>query len=332
MQHSSFRRGLAAAILALAALGTGAAARAADIRIALDSPPDKQRSGSYVYASALGDALKVAGWGVKELPVNSIGGEAERLDQTSQGLLEINMADLNRAGQVDKLIFGYRLPYLFDSLAHMDKATAASGLLEKINAGLEKKGILVLSLVPVGSGLGIFNTKRAVTSPDDIAGLRLRALDESQLQLFKAWGANGVVITMPEVANALQTGIADGYINPPFVPFLFGHTDILKFYTDATVTVPLRIAMVSADWYKGLKAADKKALTEAVAKADKTNRDWATNSDGEAIAQLQKAGVKVDKLTAAGREKFVTLSRTTYDTLLPADQVKIFTDAAAKAK
>jgi TRAP-type C4-dicarboxylate transport system substrate-binding protein len=32
------------------------------------------------------------------------------------------------------------------------------------------------------------------------------------MKLFRSWGTNGVVITMPEVANALRTGIASGYI------------------------------------------------------------------------------------------------------------------------
>ena len=85
------------------------------------------------------------------------------------------------------------------------------------------KGARVVSLVAVGGGTGIFNTKHEITKPDDMADLRMRGLDENQMKLFRSWGTNGVVITMPEVANALQTGIASGYINPPFVPFLFGH-------------------------------------------------------------------------------------------------------------
>jgi TRAP-type C4-dicarboxylate transport system substrate-binding protein len=70
------------------------------------------------------------------LPVNSIGGEAERLDQTTQGLLEVNLADLARAAQLNKLTFGFSMPYLFDSLAHLDKADAAGGLLAKVNEGV----------------------------------------------------------------------------------------------------------------------------------------------------------------------------------------------------
>ena len=75
-----------------------------------------------------GDHLKSAGFTVKELPVNSIGGEAERLDQTTQGLLEVNLADLARAAQLNKLTFGFSMPYLFESLAHLgaaDDPTAA---------------------------------------------------------------------------------------------------------------------------------------------------------------------------------------------------------------
>jgi TRAP-type C4-dicarboxylate transport system substrate-binding protein len=141
------------------------------------------------------------------------------------------MADLARSAQLNKLTFGFGLPYLYDSLAHLDRADAAGGLLAKVNEGVTPKGARVVALVAVGGGTGIFNTKREISKPDDMADLRMRGLDENQMKLFKSWGTNGVVITMPEVANALQTGIASGYINPPFVPFLFGHGAILKYYT-----------------------------------------------------------------------------------------------------
>lgn len=315
---------------ALAALPSLAAAQ--EVKIALDSPADKQRSGSYVFAAALGEHLKANGFTVKELPVNSIGGEAERLDQTTQGLLEVNMADLARAGQLSKFTFGFAAPYLFDSLTHLDKAAAQGKLLDRVNAGTVPKGARVVALVAVGGGTGIFNTKRAITRPEDMADLRIRALDENQLKIFKAWGTNGVVITMPEVANALQTGIAHGYINPPFVPFMFGHADILKFYTPANVSQALRVAMVSEDWYKGLKPDRKKAFDDGVAKALVANRAWVEASDAQALAQLQKAGVTITPLTADGKAKFQELSKTAYTAILSADEIKLFIDAAAGAR
>jgi TRAP-type C4-dicarboxylate transport system substrate-binding protein len=316
---------LAAAVTLAAAMGARA-----EVKIALDSPPDPQRSGTFVFASALAEHLKANGTAVRLLPVNTIGGEAERLDQASQGLLEVNMADLARAAQLEKQMFGFFAPYLFDSVEHFDRTLANSELLKRMNETMSKKGVRVVALVLVGGGTGIFNTKKPITKPEDLKDLRIRALDENQMKLFRAWGTNGVVITMPEVANALQTGIADGYINPPFVPFLFGHASILKHYTDASVTLPLRVAMVSDDWYKKLADKDRKTIDEGIAKAVAANRAWVKDSDKAALEQLTKAGVKITSLTPEGRARFKELSLSSYTAILTQDQIQPFIDAAAK--
>ena len=313
-------------------LALASSAGAQEVKIALDSAPDLARSGSYVFAKALSDHLKGAGFSVKELPVNAIGGEAERLDQTTQGLLEVNLADLARAAQLNKLTFGFSMPYLFESLAHLDKADASGGLLAKVNEGVIPKGARVVALMAVGGGTGIFNTKREIHKPDDMADLRIRALDENQMKLFKAWGTNGVVITMPEVASALQTGIASGYINPPFVPFLFGHGSILKFYTAANVSQPLRVAMVSEDWYKKLAPERKAAFDAGVAKAVAANREWVKTSDAQAFEQLTKAGIKITQLTPENRKVFQDRSRESWGAILTPAEVKLFVDASAKAR
>jgi TRAP-type transport system periplasmic protein len=307
-------------------------AGAAEIKIAQDCPPDPQRCGTHVFASTLAQHLRANGMQVKEMPVNSIGGEAERLDQTTQGLLEVNMADLARAAQLDKTMFGFTAPYLFDSVEHLDRAVQQSGLLDRINTNLAKKGVRVVALVPVGGGNGLFSTKQAITKPEDMANQRMRALDEAQLKLFQAWGSSGVVITMPEVATALQTGTAHGYVNPPFVPFMFGHNDILKHYTDAKVNPPLRVAMVSEEWYKRLSAADRKVFDEGAAKAAAANRAWVGPSDSAAIAQLEKAGITVTRLTPEARARFRDLSRPVWTALLTSQEIQPSIDAAEKTR
>jgi len=319
-------------LAAAVALALFAPSAQAQVKIALDCPPDPTRCGTYVFAKALSEHLNANGMTTREVPVNAIGGEAERLDQTSQGLLEVNMADLARAGQLEKLIFGFFAPYMFDSVEHLDRVIATSDILQRINAGTTKKGVRVAALVLVGGATGIFNTKKPITRPEDMADLRFRALDQNQMALFKAWGTSGVVITMPEVANALQTGIADGYINPPFVPFLFGHTSIIKHYTEAKVAMPLRVAMVSEDWYKKLAEKDRKTFDEGVAKATAANRAWVGNSDKTALEQLEKAGIKITSLTAEGRARFKQLSEPAYTAILSKEEVQLYFDAASKAR
>jgi len=88
-------------------------------------------------------------------------------------------------------------------------------------------------------------------------GMRMRAMDKFQTKYYEQWGGNSVVVPWPEVYNALQTGIADGYVNPSWVPIMFKHTELLKYYTNAAMSPSLRIALASEEWYSGLSKKDK---------------------------------------------------------------------------
>ncbi|MBM6593628.1 TRAP transporter substrate-binding protein [Microvirga pudoricolor] len=316
----------------LAGLVLGWNAHATEIRIALDCPPDPAKCGSYVFAHAFAEHLKANGLSAREMPVGSIGGEAERLDQTAQGLLEVNMADLARAAQLEKSVSAFMAPYLFDSLDHLDRSVARSDLMSRINASLSKKGVRIIALVATGGGNGLFNVKHPIAKPEDLKDLRMRALDENQLKLFQAWGGNGVVITMPEVATAFQTGTAHGYVNAPFVPFMFGHADILKFYTDAKVTPSLRVAMIAEDWYKGLSDKDRGIVDDAAVKALAANRAWVGPSDTAALAQLEKAGVSITRLAPESRARFRDLSRPAWTAVLNQAEIQPYIDAAEKGR
>ena len=73
-----------------------------------------------------------------------------------------------------------------------------------------------------------------------------RALDETQIKLFESWGTKGTIVSWSEVPNALQTGVADGYMNPAFVPLMFGHTDFIKHYTNASMVPSPTLALATA--------------------------------------------------------------------------------------
>lgn len=317
------------AVFAAALLFAGAAA-AEPVKIALDSPPDPDNSGTFIWAHALGEHLKANGIEAEEYQRGALGEEAERLDQVSSGLLEVSMSALGSAGSLDKLIFGLFLPYLFDDMGQVDKALLEGGMLEKINAATTPKGVRVLDVVNVGLPAGIFNTKKPVNTLADMKGLRMRALDENQIKLFEAWGASGTIVDWAEVPNALQTGVADGYLNPPFVPLLFGHAEFIKHFTDAAASPSLRVALASEDWYQGLSDEQRKTVDDAVAAARKANRDW-LGKRGGILKKLEEAGIAVVQLTPEARAEFREASQALYEGgVLSAEQVSMWKDAAAK--
>ena len=304
------------------------AASAAEIKIALDSPPDLEKSGTYVWAKTFGDFLQANGLKVKEFPRDALGGEEEKLDQVSQGLLEVSMSDLAKAGQLDPTISGFHLPFMFDSIAHLDRVLAKTDLLAKVNAGTTKKGVRVLALVPVGGFSGLANTKRPIKTPDDLKGLRIRAMDKAQTEYLQAWGASTVVVPWAEIYNALQTGVADGYLNPAIVPVLFKHTEVLKFYSDIRFSAPLRITICSETWYQGLKQKDRAIVNEAVAKANTANRTWQANIEKTGMEQLKATGMKVHMSTLDERSLFAKLVRPVYSKVVSEEIAKAFIAAA----
>ncbi len=316
---------VSAAALAVAIGIAGPAA--AKVKVALDSPPDLQGSGSYVWAHAFTTYLNEHGMETEEYQRGALGGDDELFDQVSQGLLEVSMSPLNIVASLDNLIYGLRLPYFFDGMEDVDKALYDGGMLDKINEKLTPGGVRVAAVDTVGQGSGIFNTKHPVAKMSDMSDLRMRALDESQIELFKAWGSTGTIVSWAEVPNALQTGVADGYLNPPIVPLLFGHTDFIKYFTDAEISPSLRIAIMSEDWYSGLSDEDRATVDAAIEAANKANRDWLKGQDA-VFGKLKDAGVTITDLSDDARAEFVKASQTTYDSgLISADQLEMWRKA-----
>jgi TRAP-type C4-dicarboxylate transport system substrate-binding protein len=303
-------------------------AQAGEIKIALDCPPDLDKCGTYVFSKAFSDYLIASGLQVKLYPDQALGNEDEKLDQVSQGLLEVSNSYLGKAGQLEPLVYGFTLYYLFDSLAHVDRVIMKTDIMDKINAGLTKKGVRLLALVSVGSLSGFANSKRPIRTPADMKGLRMRAMDKVQAEYLTAWGASTVVVPWAEIYNALQTGIADGYINPAIVPVMFKHTEILKYYSDVKAGVPLRVILCSEQWYKGLSAKDRKIVDEGVAKGVAANRAWQGEIEKTDLDILKATGVQVYVNTPEERAQFANLVRPLYAKVTSPEIAEMFIKAA----
>jgi TRAP-type C4-dicarboxylate transport system substrate-binding protein len=302
-------------------------AQAGEIKIALDCPQN-DKCGTYVFSKAFSEHLTASGLKVRLYPDQALGNEDEKLDQVSQGLLEVSNSYLGKVGQLEPTIFGFNLYYLLDSLAHADRIIANSNIMDKINAGLTKKGVRLLALASVGASRGLANSKHPIKTPADMKGLRIRAMDKVQTKYLKALGASTVVIPWAEIYNALQTGIADGYINAAIVPVMFKHTEILKYFSDVRFGVSLRTIICSEDWYKGLSDNDHKIVNEAVTKGIDANRTWHAKIETKGIEALKATGVEVYKNTPGERALFAELVMPLYAEVTSPEIADMFVKAA----
>lgn len=301
--------------LAASALAAGLALpAAAQVKIALDTAPDLEQSGTYNWAHTFSEYLNAHGMEAEEFERNALGEEAERLDQVSQGLLEVSMSDGKSAGTLDGTIFGAMMPYFFENTADLDRALDEGGMLARINAGTTPKGVRVLDVVYLGLPAGIFTTTKPVRTFEDMAGLRMRALDEVQIASFEKWGAKGTIVAWSEVPNALQTGVAEGYVNPPFVPLVFGHTSFIRYFTDVRMINSVRVAIASEDWYQGLSDEERATVDAAVRAAHDANRNFLKTRE-KVYDDLEAAGIEVIRISEEEREKFRAASEPIYETV-----------------
>jgi len=129
-----------------------------------------------------------------EFARGALGQEEERLDQIASGLLEVSMSDTRSAGSLNPFIFGAGLPFLFSTHASLDAALERGNRMEQINAGTTPEGVRVVAMVANGGPAGLFNTKKAINTTDDLGDLRMRALDETQIRMYEALGSTGTIV------------------------------------------------------------------------------------------------------------------------------------------
>ncbi len=304
-------------------------AQAGEIKIALDTPPDEEKSGTYLWSKTFSEYVTEKGLETTLYPKDALGAEEEKLDQVAQGLLEISNSDLSKAGQLDPTIFGFYLPFLLEDIPHFYRILENSEVLPTINKGTTSKGIRVLSIIPLGGMIGIATTKKFVKTPSDFDGLRMRAMDKKQAEWLKIWGANSVIIPWAEIYNSLQTGVADGYLNPAFVPVMFKHTEVLKYFSVANLNPSLRVSLCSDEWYEGLSDSERAIVDEGVQAADEAVKQWAVQAGKAAIEGLKEAGMQVYHNTAEEKAQFAELIRPHYAEIVESEDIADFFVKAA---
>ena len=303
---------LLASAATVAALSTPAFAMG-PINLAFAGPEDANIDGEYVFAEAFRDSLAAHDVEVVINPNDTMGKEAERLDQVSTGLIEVNLGNPAMLFKMSPSAPALYLPFMFESEQQMDDVVAESGILEQVNAETENYGVTIPGFNMRGGLVGIFTTNIPVTKMSDLEGVRLRAQNGEQIKFFESWGAKGTVVSFAEVPNALQTGVAQGYFNPPSSAIKARHTDILKNFVPLDAMPVARVIMLSSDWYASLSEEEQGWVDEAVEDGLAANRSWSASYGADLINELGNLGVTVTELEPGERDKFVDATKAVWD-------------------
>lgn len=205
------------------------------------------------------------------------------------------------------------VPYLFDDIDEL-RAFLGGELGAELTADLSEIGVTALDLWsrPFRQ---ITNSKRAIETPADLSGLRLRVPNNPLwVDFFGAMGAAPTPMAFAEVYNALQLGVVDGQENPVNVPVSARLYEVQKFLTMSN--------HIADAWVLGINPAKFEALSEehqaALRAAAEETEAWKAENDAADIARsietLQANGMSVNELTPEGRAAFGEVSQSLYET------------------
>lgn len=165
-----------------------------------------------------------------------------------------------------------------------------------------------IGLKPVAyfsAGLSVLGSKTPLSGPDDLKGLRIRAIGDGVVTSVRAVDAQPVAVTASEMYEAAERGIVDVVFNNMDAPTAYNLDEVLPYWADAGYGHYTLIGI------------------------------WMAQSTYDNLPEdLQKIvdGVIYDLNTGAGAEAFAATARLQCDQLVNGGQVKGFTiwDEAAK--
>ena len=297
------RRTLLATATALLASAAGAPALAQDIKPRLIrfgyglNEQSNQGRAAKVFQQEV-DKLSGGKMKVRVFGAASLGPDVQMQQALIGGAQEMMVGSTATLVGIAKEMALWDTPFLFNNVREAD-AVLDGAVGEKVKDRLSDKGLV--GLVYWENGFrNLTNSKRSVTKLEDLAGVKLRVMQNAVfLDSFKALGANAVPLPFPELFPALETGAVDGQENPYNTILSSKFYEVQKYLSVTNHVYSPWIVMVSRKFWDGLSKDEQKVLTDAAKKSREFERKDTRDEAAKALAELKAKGMIVNELSPA---------------------------------
>jgi TRAP-type C4-dicarboxylate transport system substrate-binding protein len=190
---------------------------------------------------------------------------------------------------------------------------------EEILKALEPHGLVGLAYYDSGAR-SFYNSKRAVTKPEDMKGLKIR-VQQSDLfiALVSALGANATPMPFGEVFSALQTGVIDGAENnwPSYESTR--HFEVSKFYSLTEHSMSPEVLVMSKRAWDKLSAEDQATMRKAAKESVVKMRELWEAREKSAEAAVKAKGAQVNSVE---KQAFIDAMKPVYDKFVTNPKLK----------
>lgn len=191
---------------------------------------------------------------------------------------------------------------------------------------LEPKGITYLGSFHNGFRQ-LTNSKRAVTKPEDLKGLKIRVPGSAvYMSVFDALGANPTAMSWSEVFTAIQQGTIDGQENGCSITKSAKMDEIQAYMTIWNYSYENDLFIANTKIWNSLDESTQELLRECAVEACNWGRDHLESEEEQLIEGFREAGMQVDVLT---EEQLAPFQEAITDVI--ADLQKVYGEEACAA-
>jgi tripartite ATP-independent transporter DctP family solute receptor len=295
----NFRKSLTMAVVvgaALAVAGTAAFAQKREFSFAYDQPKTSgYGAGGEMFNKKLMELSKGT-LSINQYPGAQLGTEAQTMQKVQTGDIDFVLLSTANASTAQPESGVFSLHFIFRDEAHAIKVLGDPAVIKAMKElyAAKIKGAHMLGL---GSqGLRHIYGKKAVAKVGDLKGSKIRVqATVTEDTLFPAYGAQIVHMPFGEVYTSLQTGVVDMAENGINNYLINKHYEVAPTLSLTEHEANNSVLFVSDKVWSSLNDDQKKWVQAAADEISRNQPKRAFELEHEALAKLQKIGVKIVK-------------------------------------
>ena len=228
-------------------------------------------------------------------PAQQLGKAPDHYDMARDGIADMTWVNPGyQAGRFPIFAAG-ELPFL------VGKPGPASAALDAWYRGYAAAEMKDVHLCFAHLHVGTLHSKKAITEPGQIAGMKIRPANGTVAQTMALLGATNVQVSAPEARDALEKGVADAITFPWKSIISFGIDKAVTFHADMRLYAANFVWVMNKGWYDKLGAGQKKVIDDHCNNAwsSRVGTDWGDDEDSGRGQMEKLPGHTIVKLTPA---------------------------------
>jgi len=243
---------------------------------------------------------------VQTFPSGQLGKDKDVVQQVRAGVIQAGIHSVGGFASVYPLIGVLDVPFAFPNISKTYEVFDGPFGAKLADSIESKTGLQVLGFGDSGGFFHLTNSKRPIHTPADMKGVKIRTMGlDTHKAIITAMGGQPAAISWSEVYTALQTGVADGQMNPiPIIAFA-KFQEVQKYLTLSGHIFAPYVWVMNQDFWNSLTDSEKDVVSYAAQSAIVAGRGMGRiiEASDRGLAALSKE-LQVNTLTAAEKDEF----------------------------